>query len=1178
MGLGALLALLACQSDREFSNPYLPGDPDYAGDDWTRDSDGDGVADSIEKYLPDCKLAAKRCLDNAKILSGIPLDRYALAAGNMLLWIGDSARQPKLEWNPPEAALRGYALSVSDSSVVRVRDGKLVGMAIGSAQVDVSVPGMRSLGASFVATVAAQGKRVDSVRVPDLSLHAGDDTIPPVSWFPADAAYRGFSLSSDQPAVAAVSGQSLRALAAGKARVTLETMDGARKAVFSVAVSEPVRARALSAEPMYLVQDAPPQAPHLTWTPTDASDQRYRLVAVESTSVASISADSQKVVPKQAGATQMLALSADGKLSAEFTVNVSTQAVPVAGLTAQDLDLALGGGRQPPRLFWNPADATDRRYALFTGDSSVAVPSAGTILPVGMGVADFQVTSVDGGFSASFKVNVGLPDTTVHVDSVQVEPFSVAVGTLHTVFPVWFPSNPGNQAFTLSTSDTGMVGIRDGSVAGRRPGTADMRLVSADGGHIAAFKVTVFAPVIPVQQVMVDPLTVYVGGDGILSITWTPADATNLGYTLTSQDPNVAAIVSKDGAPRVRGMAVGTATVVLRSADGPTASFPVTVAAAPIKVASIGVANFTLGLGDSARAPAIVFNPSNATDKGYTLNAPSAGGVFSVSGGKVAPLKTGKAPLTVIPADNPSAAVTCTVTVVSRVRSVAAKDDTLRLGAGDKAVAGNLTWDPPDASDKSFSLKSNDTAIVNIAANGTSYHGVAGGTASVIVRALDGFGKADTFTVLVQVPVTQVSAKDYSLKTTDPVFNPSSLFTWTPSNASNKNWSLSYTSPTASPAPSTLVSIVNGWQLQGLAPGTARITVNSADNPSAKDTFTVTVIRPVSGLSATSANVNMRLGDPDAAAPVAVSPADASDKGFTLTSGNPAAATVAAGNKIHAVAGGVSTFTATSTYDASKTATFTVTVAVPVQSVSAPDMSLRIGEGDKDPSLAWTPSNATNKGYILASSNTGVLTIVSNKLHGVAPGTANATVTSSDGGKQSTFAVTVVQPVSAVSVANFSVYQGDPDRDPAITWSPANASNKGYTLSGGNGPVATVVNNKVHAVGAGSANFTLTAADNGKTASFTVTVKIAVTGIQAMPFSMKVGDPDQSPDVTVSPPNATVKSWHLVSADPGIASIVNGTDVHAVSRGDVNITVISDDDPTVTDVIKVSVKPSLLPP
>jgi uncharacterized protein YjdB len=153
-----------------------------------------------------------------------------------------------------------------------------------------------------------------------------------------------------------------------------------------------------------------------------------------------------------------------------------------------------------------------------------------------------------------------------------------------------------------------------------------------------------------------------------------------------------------------------------------------------------------------------------------------------------------------------------------------------------------------------------------------------------------------------------------------------------------------------------------------------------------------------------------------------------------------------------------------------------------------------------------------------------------------------------------------------------SIRKGDPDRDPAITWNPTNATNKAYILSGGNAGIASVVANKVHAAGGGTASMIVTSTDGAKTDTFTVTVAIPVTGIQGLGFTMKITDDDVTPDVTVSPADATDKGWYLVSGDTDIATIVDGTQIHPVSRGDVTVRVVSSDNDKIYDTFKVSVK------
>ena len=83
-------------------------------------------------------------------------------------------------------------------------------------------------------------------------------------------------------------------------------MDGAKKAVFAVTVVEAIPARGLAADAMFLVKDGAPSEPRLVWTPANATDKRYRLMTVEAPKVVDISADLQKVIPRQVGTAQVL--------------------------------------------------------------------------------------------------------------------------------------------------------------------------------------------------------------------------------------------------------------------------------------------------------------------------------------------------------------------------------------------------------------------------------------------------------------------------------------------------------------------------------------------------------------------------------------------------------------------------------------------------------------------------------------------------------------------------------------------------------------------------------------------------------------------------------------------------------------------------------------------------------
>lgn len=1003
--LGAVLVMAAC--NREFESPYTPGSSGYAGDEWTEDDDGDGVADSLEKYAPDCELPAAQCLENAKVIGRISTVRNALSARDMMLWMDEPAQAPSLVWTPSEGAARGFVLSSSDSSKVRPSDGKLQPMSTGNAQITVTVPGADTLSATFIAKVVSGGKKVEAVSSRDMIISVGSDTVPALAWTPPDATYRDYSLQSDKPDVVRIVGQSLRGMDTGKARITLESMDGGRKTAFSVTVLEGtarIYADSLRAESMYLVMGAESQAPVLNWLPENTSDTRYKLLLLTNTRVVTLSEDKTRLIPGEPGTVKVFALAQDGSgKTAEFPVTVVSEVVSVQSIEASDMELVANAASEPPILEWKPTSASNRKYFLSSSEPGVALPQNGKIRPLSIGVSEFIVTTEDGGFRDTFMVNVGLPDSSIHVDSVTVSALSIPVGGADAK-PIitWHPANPGNRGYTL-TSDNPDVAVPVGeSVRPIKEGKADFHLLTTDGDRAGDFTVTVFPVDFPVESIEADTLYLTAGTEGAPKLTWKPEKATDKNYTLVSADPAIASIT---GGTLVRGVSVGSAKVTVYAPDslGKSSVFTVMVNAKFIPVTDVSADNLSMNLGDAPKSPVVSFSPHTATDKSVILAASPGQSIFRVdSGNKVEALHPGKAVLSIFLKADSKIAATCTVTVTALVNNLSARDTTLRLGGGDFNPTVLFTWEPSDASSRIYSLKSLDSTTVSTVSGGLALRPLAGGSARIIVRALDGSGKADTFMVAVTVPVLGVSAKNVAMKTTDSTLNPWSLFTWNPTGATDRNFTLKYLAATA---PTNIVTIVNQYQLKAVGPGTASIVVVSADNAAAKDTFVVTVTRPVN-------------------------------------------------------------------------------------SITVEPMTMKKSEADREPAVVFLPSDASNKGFSLVSLKTSVATVVSGKLiHPVAAGTASIVVTSTDGAKQDTFTVTVTIPITGIDAENLTMSVGDPDKAPTVTTLPADATDKRYTLEE-SGNSVEIVNNKIHAVQLGTTTVMIRSVENTEiVGSFTVTVE-----------------------------------------------------------------------------------------
>jgi uncharacterized protein YjdB len=143
------------------------------------------------------------------------------------------------------------------------------------------------------------------------------------------------------------------------------------------------------------------------------------------------------------------------------------------------------------------------------------------------------------------------------------------------------------------------------------------------------------------------------------------------------------------------------------------------------------------------------------------------------------------------------------------------------------------------------------------------------------------------------------------------------------------------------------------------------------------------------------------------------------------------------------------------------------------------------------------PATATNKSVTYSSSNTGVATVnASGLVTAIAAGSSTITITTQDGAKTATCAVTVNATnvsVTSVSLSPGSVslaIGGTQQLTPTIL--PANATNKTVNYSSSNSAVATVnAAGLVTAIANGTATITVTTVSGSKTSTALITVSTA---------------------------------------------------------------------------------------
>ena len=171
-----------------------------------------------------------------------------------------------------------------------------------------------------------------------------------------------------------------------------------------------------------------------------------------------------------------------------------------------------------------------------------------------------------------------------------------------------------------------------------------------------------------------------------------------------------------------------------------------------------------------------------------------------------------------------------------------------------------------------------------------------------------------------------------------------------------------------------------------------------------------------------------------------------------------------------------------------------VSANIPVTGIVLLPATLTLNVGSPQQLAATiTPANASNKNLNWSSDNTAVATVSSTGMvTAVSVGTATITVTTEDGGKTATTAITTINQifVSSISVlpATATIAMGNQQQLTA-TITPSNASNKNLSWTSSDTNVATVNSlGLVTSVAPGTCNITVTTQDGDKTAISAITI------------------------------------------------------------------------------------------
>jgi uncharacterized protein YjdB/glycosidase len=357
----------------------------------------------------------------------------------------------------------------------------------------------------------------------------------------------------------------------------------------------------------------------------------------------------------------------------------------------------------------------------------------------------------------------------VAVTGVSVSPATVTVGLGSTqqLNAAIAPANATNQNVTWTSSNTAVATVNaSGLVTAVSAGTATITVKTVDGNKTATSAITVAA--IPVSSVAVSPTSasLHAGNTQQLTVTISPANATNKNVTWSS---NNSAIATVNSSGLVTAVSAGTATITATTQDGnKTASAAITVNPnTNFTVYFYKPSNWGTGIKIyywNALPTGVLANATwpgvNMTDSGngwysYTFtNVNSTNLIFNDGTNQTADLsrnKTGWYMNSTWYDSNPGTGVAVT--------SVSLSPSSASLNAGGTQQL-TPTVLPANATNKSVTYSSNNTAVATVNSSGL-ITAVANGTATITVSTVDG---NKTSTCIVTVSTTSGGGNYYTIK------------------------------------------------------------------------------------------------------------------------------------------------------------------------------------------------------------------------------------------------------------------------------------------------------------------------------------------------------------------------------------------------------------------------------
>ena len=354
--------------------------------------------------------------------------------------------------------------------------------------------------------------------------------------------------------------------------------------------------------------------------------------------------------------------------------------------------------------------------------------------------------------------------------------------------------------------------------------------------------------------------------------------------------------------------------------------------------------------------------------------------------------------------------------------------------------------------------------------------------------------------------------------------------------------------------------------------GTATITAKTSNGKTA--TCDVNVKQPITGITLNKKSLELERGEKSkVTATILPSNADG-DKTVKWSSNKTSVATVSSDGTITAVAKGNATITATTSNG--KTATCSVTVGVPLKSISfengIKEKTLNKGE-NFNLKVIYNPEDTdASKTITWSSTDTSVAKVENGKVTAVGIGETTITATSSNG-KKAECKVKVVNPLVSISIKDSTSIQYGQTEKLVVTYNPEDTTDdKTITWESSDKNIAEIsADGTITAKNVGTATITAKTT-TGKTANCVVTVlPVELNSISIKEQNVTLNkNENKNLTVTYNPENTTddkTVTWEVV--DTNIVTIDETGKITPVNEGTTTITAKVGDKTATTTVTVV---------